>query len=50
MSSMTRNSPERRRTPEQIRAASRRLGFILLAIAAAFFVSIVVKQWLFGGG
>jgi hypothetical protein len=49
MSGMTRNSPERR-TPEQIRAASRRLGWILLAIAAVFFVSIVVRQWLFGGG
>ncbi|WP_090547134.1 cytochrome oxidase small assembly protein [Paraburkholderia caballeronis] len=46
---MTRNSPDRRRTPEQIRAASRRLGFIMLAIAAVFFVSIVVRQWLFGG-
>jgi hypothetical protein len=46
---MTRNTPERRRTPEQVRKASRRLGFILLAIAAAFFVAIFVKQWLFGG-
>ena len=35
---------------EQVRAASRRLGLIMLAIAAVFFVSIVVKQWLFGGG
>ena len=49
MPSMTRNSPDRRRTPEQIRAASRRRGFIMLAIAAVFFVSIVVRQWLFGG-
>jgi hypothetical protein len=49
MSSMTRNSPERR-TPEQVRAASRRLGLILLAVAAVFFVAIVVRQWLFGGG
>jgi hypothetical protein len=49
MSSMTRNSPERR-TPEQVRAASRRLGLILLAVAAAFFVGIVVRQWLFGSG
>jgi len=48
MSSMTRNSPQRR-TPEEIRRASRRLGFILLAIAAAFFVGIIVRQWLFGG-
>jgi hypothetical protein len=49
MSGMTQNSPERRRTPEQIRKTSRRLGFILFAIAAAFFVGIVVKQWLVGG-
>jgi hypothetical protein len=49
MSSMTRNSPEKR-TPEQVRAASRRLGFVLLTIAAIFFVAIIVKQWLFGGG
>ncbi|MBR8107832.1 cytochrome oxidase small assembly protein, partial [Burkholderia multivorans] len=32
---MTRN-PQQRRTPEQIRAGNKRLGFILLAIAAVF--------------
>jgi hypothetical protein len=41
--SMTRNSPKRR-TPEEIRAGSRRLGLILFAIAAAFFVAAVIKQ------
>ncbi|MGF6600559.1 hypothetical protein P3T23_005296 [Paraburkholderia sp. GAS448] len=43
---MTRNSQERR-TPEQIRAGNKRLGLILLAIAAVFFVSVVVKQCFF---
>jgi len=43
---MTRNSQERR-TPEQIRAGNQRLGLILLAIAAVFFVSVVVKQCFF---
>jgi hypothetical protein len=40
---MTRNSQERR-TPEQIRAGNKRLGLILLAIAAVFFVGAVIKQ------
>jgi hypothetical protein len=43
---MTRNSQERR-TPEQIRAGNKRLGLILLTIAAVFFVSVVVKQCFF---
>jgi len=43
---MTRNSQERR-TPEQIRAGNKRLGLILAAIAAVFFVSVVVKQCYF---
>jgi hypothetical protein len=43
---MTRNSQERR-TPEQTRAGNKRLGLILLAIAAVFFVSVVVKQCFF---
>jgi hypothetical protein len=43
---MTRNSQERH-TPEQIRAGNKRLGLILLAIAAVFFVSVVVKQCFF---
>ncbi|PCD58741.1 MULTISPECIES: cytochrome oxidase small assembly protein [Burkholderia] len=41
---MNRN-PQQRRTPEQIRAGNKRLGFILLVIAAVFFVSVVIKQW-----
>jgi hypothetical protein len=45
--SMTRNSPKRR-TPEQIRAGNLRLGLIMLAIAAVFFVSAIVKQVYFG--
>jgi hypothetical protein len=43
---MTRNSQERR-TPEQIRAGNRRIGFVLLAIAAVFFASVIIKQWWF---
>jgi hypothetical protein len=43
---MTRN-PQERRTPEEIRASSVRLGLILLAIAAAFFVGIFIKQCFF---
>jgi hypothetical protein len=41
--SMTRNSQERR-TPEQIRASNRRLGLILLTVAAVFFAGAVIKQ------
>jgi Na+/melibiose symporter-like transporter len=41
--SMTRN-PQQRRSPEEIRAGSRRLGLILFAIAAAFFVAAIIKQ------
>ncbi|WP_322043970.1 cytochrome oxidase small assembly protein [Paraburkholderia sp. J67] len=40
---MTGNSPKRR-TPEQIRAGNLRLGLILLAVAAVFFLGAVVKQ------
>jgi hypothetical protein len=40
---MTRNSQERR-TPEQIRAGNKRIGLVMFAIAALFFVAIVVKQ------
>jgi hypothetical protein len=43
---MAPNPPERR-TPEQIRAGNRRIGLIMLAIAAAFFVAIFVKQSFF---
>jgi hypothetical protein len=40
-------NPPKRRTPEQIRAGNLRLGLIMLAIAAAFFVGIFVKQSFF---
>lgn len=43
---MTLN-PQQRRTPEEIRAGNRRLGLIMLAIAAAFFVGIFVKRSFF---
>jgi hypothetical protein len=46
---MTRN-PQERRTPEQIRAGNKRLGLILLAIAAVFFLSIVIRQYLLSRG
>jgi len=42
-SSMTRN-PQERRTPEQIRASNRRLGLVLLAIAAVFFTAVIINQ------
>ncbi|MDE1142357.1 cytochrome oxidase small assembly protein [Paraburkholderia tropica] len=45
---MTRNT-DKRRTPEQIRAGNRRLGFVLLAVVAAFFLAGVVKQVYFAG-
>ncbi|WP_244195972.1 cytochrome oxidase small assembly protein [Paraburkholderia susongensis] len=40
---MTRN-PQERRTPEQIRAGNRRIGFVMFTIAALFFASVIVKQ------
>ncbi|WP_341313340.1 cytochrome oxidase small assembly protein [Paraburkholderia sp. IMGN_8] len=43
---MTRN-PQERRTPEQIRASNKRIGFVMLAIAAVFFASVIIKQWWF---
>jgi hypothetical protein len=45
--SMIRNS-SKRRTPEEIRAGNLRLGLVLLAIVAFFFVSAIVKQVYFG--
>ena len=45
---MTRN-PQKRRTPEQIRAGNLRLGLVLLAIVAVFFLGAVLKQLYFGG-
>ncbi|CAH2789497.1 MAG: hypothetical protein CPDRYMAC_3158 [uncultured Paraburkholderia sp.] len=40
---MTRN-PQERRTPEQIRAGNSRIGLVMLAIAAVFFASAIIKQ------
>ncbi len=45
---MTRD-PQKRRTPEQIRAGNLRLGLMLLAVVAGFFVAAVVKQVYFPG-
>jgi hypothetical protein len=39
----------KRRTPEQIRSGNLRLGLILLAVVAAFFLAAVVKQVYFAG-
>jgi hypothetical protein len=41
---MTRNS-QKQRTPEQVRAGNKRLGLILLAVAAVFFLAVVVDQY-----
>ncbi|SEI54882.1 hypothetical protein SAMN05192539_1002283 [Paraburkholderia diazotrophica] len=41
--SMTRN-PQKRRTPEEIRAGNLRLGLILLVIVAVFFLGAIIKQ------
>jgi Na+/melibiose symporter-like transporter len=46
---MTRN-PQERRSPEQIRAGNKRLGLILLAIVAVFFMAAVVNQYLLSRG
>ncbi|WP_094778460.1 cytochrome oxidase small assembly protein [Paraburkholderia ribeironis] len=43
---MTRNS-QQRRTREQIRARNRRIGWVMFAIAAVFFASVIIKQWWF---
>jgi hypothetical protein len=43
---MTRN-PQQRRSPEEIRAGNVRLGLIMLAVAATFFVGIFVKRAFF---
>jgi hypothetical protein len=40
---MTRN-PQERRTPEQIRAGNRRIGFVMFVIAAVFFAAVIVHQ------
>ncbi|PVX97814.1 hypothetical protein C7402_101528 [Paraburkholderia unamae] len=46
--SMTRD-PQQRRTPAEIRAGNRRIGLILLAVVAAFFLAGVIKQVYFAG-
>ncbi|WP_438395212.1 cytochrome oxidase small assembly protein [Caballeronia sp. DA-9] len=38
---MTRNS-QKQRTPAEVRAGNKRLGLILLAVAAVFFLAVVV--------
>ncbi|WP_322059076.1 cytochrome oxidase small assembly protein [Paraburkholderia sp. J63] len=45
---MTRN-PQKRRTPDEIRAGNLRLGLVLLAVVAVFFLGAVLKQVFFGG-
>jgi hypothetical protein len=42
---MNRNRSQAR-TPAQIRAGNRRLGLVLLAVVAVFFIAAVVKQWI----
>ena len=41
---MTRNLTERR-TPEQIRAGNKRIGLIMFAVAAVFFASVIIDQY-----
>ena len=41
---MTRNS-QKQRTPAEVRAGNKRLGLILLAVAAVFFMAVVVDQY-----
>ncbi|WP_241202065.1 MULTISPECIES: cytochrome oxidase small assembly protein [unclassified Caballeronia] len=41
---MTRNS-QKQRTPEQIRASNKRLGLILMAVAAAFCLAAIIDQY-----
>lgn len=42
----TMNHSQKRRTPAQMRAGNLRLGLILLAVVAVFFMGAVLKQWL----
>lgn len=42
--SMTRNTPKQR-SPEGVRAGNKRLGLILLAVAAVFFAAVVIDQY-----
>ncbi|CAH2783729.1 MAG: hypothetical protein CBARDMAM_1706 [uncultured Caballeronia sp.] len=41
---MTRNS-QKQRTPEQIRASNKRLGLVLVIVAAAFCLAAIVDQY-----
>jgi hypothetical protein len=41
---MTRNS-QKQQTPAEVRAGNKRLGLILLAVAAVFFMAVVVDQY-----
>ncbi|BBP95086.1 hypothetical protein BSFA1_02150 [Burkholderia sp. SFA1] len=43
-------NPQKRRTPEDIRAGNKRLGIIMMLIAAVFFLGIVVRQYLLSRG
>ena len=43
-------NPQKRRTPEEIRAGNKRLGIIMMLIAAVFFLGIVVRQYLLSRG
>jgi hypothetical protein len=38
--------PQKRRTPAEVRAGNKRLGLILLAVVAFFFVAVVIDQYL----
>ncbi|WP_277189407.1 cytochrome oxidase small assembly protein [Caballeronia sp. BR00000012568055] len=43
-------NPPKRRTPDEIRAGNKRLGIVMMLIAAVFFVGIVVRQYLLSRG
>ncbi|WP_244847767.1 MULTISPECIES: cytochrome oxidase small assembly protein [unclassified Caballeronia] len=43
-------NPQKRRSREDIRAGNKRLGLIMVLIAAVFFLGIVVRQYLLSRG
>ncbi|WP_250532884.1 cytochrome oxidase small assembly protein [Caballeronia sp. AZ10_KS36] len=43
-------NPQERRSREDIRAGNKRLGLIMVLIAAVFFLGIVVRQYLLSRG
>ncbi|KMZ12363.1 hypothetical protein BHUM_04768c [Candidatus Burkholderia humilis] len=43
-------NPQKRRTPEEIRAGNKRRGIVMMLIAAVFFLGIVVRQYLLSRG